>query len=311
LNPAETSGENLARLETESRNPRTRELDRLPTAALVEALHAENYAVAEAVQAVLPQVAQVVDLLAERLGRGGRLFYVGAGTSGRLGVLDASECPPTFGVAPELVQGIIAGGETALTSSIEGAEDSPETGARDLEARGVTANDVVVGIAASGRTPYVIGALDAARQVGAVTVAVVNVSDSALSRHADITLAAVTGPEALTGSTRLKAGTAQKMILNLLTTAAMVRLGKVYDNLMVDLRATNSKLRDRAARIVMAAAETDRAAAEAALEQADWHAKTAIVMLRLGVSAAEASQRLQAANGWVRAAIEEDKPSPP
>jgi N-acetylmuramic acid 6-phosphate etherase len=190
------------------------------------------------------------------------------------------------------VQGIIAGSEAALTTSIEGAEDDPATGARDLEARGITAQDVVVGIAASGRTPYVLGALDAAHRLGAVTVAVVNVSGAELAQHADMTLAAVTGPEALTGSTRLKAGTAQKMILNLLTTATMVRLGKVYGNLMVDVRASNSKLRDRAARIVVAATEADRAAAEAALHQADWHAKTAIVMLRCHVSAAEATRRL-------------------
>ncbi|HLV82081.1 MAG TPA: N-acetylmuramic acid 6-phosphate etherase [Chthonomonadaceae bacterium] len=297
------AGEDLARLETEERNPRTMDLDRLATGELVEVLHAENAAVLTAVEAVLPQIAQVVDLLAERLGRGGRLFYVGAGTSGRLGVLDASECPPTFGVDKELVQGIIAGGTIALTTSVEGAEDDPAIGARDLRARGVGANDLVVGIASSGRTPYVLGALEAARRVGAVTVAIVNVTGAALSQHADITLAALTGPEPLTGSTRLKAGTAQKLILNLLTTATMVRLGKVYQNLMVDLRATNAKLRDRAARIVMAAAEVDRAAAEEALRQAGGHAKTAIVMLRLGIPAEEAARRLQAANGWVREAL--------
>jgi N-acetylmuramic acid 6-phosphate etherase len=296
--------ENFARLETEGRNPRTTELDRLSTTDLVRTLHAENYAVLEAVEAVLPKVAQVVDILTQRLGQGGRLFYVGAGTSGRLGVLDASECPPTFGVARDLVQGIIAGGQTALTASIEGAEDSPETGAQDLRARGVAGSDVVVGIAASGRTPYVVGALDAARQVGATAVAIVNVTDSTLARHADITLDAITGPEPLTGSTRLKAGTAQKLILNLLTTATMVRLGKVYGNLMVDVRATNSKLRDRAARIVMAASGSDRASAEQALQEAQGEAKTAIVMLKLGVPAPEAARRLQAAGGWVRTALE-------
>jgi N-acetylmuramic acid 6-phosphate etherase len=293
----------LARLETETRNPRTAELDRLSTAELVQTLHAENNTVADAVAATLPQVTLLVDILAERLARGGRLLYVGAGTSGRLGVLDASECPPTFGVEPTLVQGLIAGGATALTTSIEGAEDSRETGAQDLRERGVTERDVVVGIAASGRTPYVIGALDAARAVGAATAAVVNVSASELSLHADLTLAAVTGPEALTGSTRLKAGTAQKLILNLLTTAVMVRLGKVYGNLMVDMRATNVKLRARAARIVMAAAAVEREQAEAALAQCDWRCKTAIVMLRLGIPASEADQRLNTAGGWVRAAL--------
>lgn len=294
----------LSSLETEQRNPRTLELDTLPTSALVETLHAENYAVADAVAAVLPVVAQVVDILAERMARGGRLFYVGAGTSGRLGVLDASECPPTFGVSREMVQGIIAGGETALTTSIEGAEDDPEVGAADLMARAVTANDVVVGIAASGRTPYVIGALDAARHIGAAAVAVVNVSHAEMCLHADLTIAAVTGPEALTGSTRLKAGTAQKMALNLLTTAAMVRLGKVYGNLMVDVRATNVKLRDRAIRIVQAATTADRAPAEAALNACGWHCKTAIVMLECHCSASEAAQRLQESGGWVRAALE-------
>lgn len=295
--------QHLSSLETELRNPRTMELDTLPTSALVDTLHAENYAVADAVAATLPIVAQVVDILAERMARDGRLFYVGAGTSGRLGVLDASECPPTFGVSREMVQGIIAGGETALTTSIEGAEDSPEVGAADLRERNVTANDVIVGIAASGRTPYVIGALDAARQVGAIAVALVNVSQAQMRNHADLTIAAVTGPEALTGSTRLKAGTAQKMVLNLLTTAAMVRLGKVYGNLMVDVRATNVKLRDRAIRIVQAATTADRDQAQIALNVCEWHCKTAIVMLECNLSAPEATRRLQEANGWVRAAL--------
>ncbi len=300
--------ENLARLETEGRNPRTMELDRLPTRTLVEALHAENLAVFTAVESALPQIAQVVDILAERWGRGGRLFYAGAGTSGRLGVLDASECPPTFGVAPDRVQGVIAGGIAALTASIEGAEDDPEAGARDLQTRNVGPNDVVAGIAASGRTPYVLGALTWARSIEAATVAIVNVSDSELSAQADFVIAAVTGPEPITGSTRLKAGTAQKLILNLLTTATMVRLGKVYGNLMVDARASNAKLRDRATRIVMTAAEVERSVAESALQEADGHAKTAIVALRLGISTAEATRRLERANGWVRAALEADSP---
>lgn len=294
---------NLAQLETETSNPHTHDLDTLSTVGLVGTLHHENYAVADAVTLTLPVVAQVVDLIAERMGRGGRLFYVGAGTSGRLGVLDASECPPTFGVAADRVQGIIAGGETALTNSIEGAEDSPEVGAIDLRSRQVGAGDVVVGIAASGRTPYVIGALEAAHLAGAVTVAVVNVSNSRLSEVADHTIAAITGPEALTGSTRLKAGTAQKMILNLLTTATMVRLGKVYGNLMVDVRATNVKLRDRAIRIVLAATDSSHAEAEAALLASEWRCKTAIVMLKRNVSTLEADTLLTASNGWVRAAL--------
>ena len=282
----------LSDLTTEARNPKTENLDALEIQELVSALHAENFGIADAVQRTLPEIARVVEILARRLGSGGRLFYVGAGTSGRLGVLDASECPPTFGVSPGLVQGIIAGGAAALTTSVEGAEDSETAGANDLRERGATASDAVIGIAASGRTPYVVGALDAAREIGAAVFAVTNVSHSELSRHAEITIAAVTGPEPLTGSTRLKAATAQKMTLNLLTTATMVRLGKVYGNLMVDVRATNAKLRDRAVRIVMTATGADRDAAEQALEEADGGAKIAIVALALGVSSEEARARL-------------------
>lgn len=291
--------EDFARLETEGRNPRTMDLDRLSTAELVERMHHESLAAFTAVEKVLPQVTQVVDIVAERLAHGGRLFYVGAGTSGRLGVLDASECPPTFGVSKELVQGLIAGGDFALRNPIEGAEDSPETGAADLSARDITAQDVVVGIASSGRTPYVIGALDAARAAGAFTVAFANVSHSALASHADLAIEAVTGPEAVTGSTRLKAGTAQKLILNLITTAAMVRLGKVYSNLMVDVRASNVKLRDRAVRILISATDAGRPEAEAALEAAGGQVKTALVMLLRKVSASEAAELLRLADGWV------------
>ncbi len=291
--------EDFACLETEGRNPHTLDLDRLSTTELVRRMHDESLTAFTAVEAVLPLITQVVDILADRLAQGGRLFYVGAGTSGRLGVLDASECPPTFGVSKDLVQGLIAGGDFALRNPIEGAEDSPEFGAADLLARSLTAQDVVVGIAASGRTPYVIGALDAARAVGAFTVSLANVSRSALAPHADLAIEAVTGPEVVTGSTRLKAGTAQKLILNLLTTAAMVRLGKVYSNLMVDVRASNVKLRDRAVRILMSAANADRPAAEAALEAADGQVKTAIVMMLRGVSAEEATELLDAAGGWV------------
>ncbi len=296
--------EDFALLETEGRNPRTMDLDALSTQQLVAKLHQENQSVLLAVEAALPSVTAVVDVLSEQLARGGRLFYVGAGTSGRLGVLDASECPPTFGVSPDRVQGIIAGGNTALTTSIEGAEDSPESGAQVMRERSVGPKDVVIGIAASGRTPFVIGAMDVARKSGAFTAALVNVSNSAMSAHADITIAAVTGPEPVTGSTRMKAGTAQKLVLNLLTTATMIRLGKVYSNLMVDVRATNRKLRDRAARIVMSAADVDRAEADAALVAADGHVKTAIVMLRLNVDGAEAWRRLEASGGWVRNALE-------
>jgi N-acetylmuramic acid 6-phosphate etherase len=296
--------EDFAQLETEARNPNTAHLDELPTLDLVRTLHAENGAVLAAVQSVLPQVAQVVDIVAERLERGGRLFYVGAGTSGRLGVLDASECPPTFGVPREMVQGIIAGGTDALTRSIENAEDSPDAGNAVIEEFGVTSHDVVIGIAASGRTPFVQGALEAARQRGAATVALANVSQPAIGTHADIVLAAVTGAESLTGSTRLKAGTAQKLILNLITTGAMVRLGKVYGNLMVDVRATNAKLRDRAIRIVMAATSAAREAAETALAQAGGECKVAIVMLKRQISADEAAELLAQTGGRITPALQ-------
>lgn len=293
-----------SRLQTELRNPRTAEMDALSTADLTQALHAENFVPAEAVQKVLPEIATAIDAIADRIRAGGRLFYVGAGTSGRLGVLDASECPPTFGVDPQMVQGVIAGGDFALRNSVEGAEDDPESGSEDAVGRGVSENDVVVGIAASGRTPYVIGALHAANRAGAYTIAVVNVEPSEMREHADLTIAAVTGPEALTGSTRLKAGTAQKLVLNLLSTGAMVRLNKTYGNLMVDVRASNLKLRDRAARIVMAATDADRSTALRALDECEWHAKTAIVMLKCGIGPVKALALLEAAGGSVRAALE-------
>jgi len=296
----------LDRLQTEARNPNTTEMDLLAAEDLARALHRENYAVANAVEKELPAIGQVIELIASSIAKGGRVFYVGAGTSGRIGVLDASECPPTFGVEPGLFQGIIAGGDVALRSSIEGAEDHPSAGAADLHSHGVKTGDVVVGIAASGRTPYVIGALDAAREAGAATIAVVNVHPSAMERHADLTIAAVVGPEALTGSTRLKAGTAQKMVLNLLSTGAMVRLGKTYGNLMVDVRATNEKLRDRAIRIVCAATSAAEEEARAALERTEWNAKTAIVMIRLEVTPDEAVARLEASGGFVRRAIGEE-----
>jgi N-acetylmuramic acid 6-phosphate etherase len=295
--------EDFGRLDTEQRNPRTSDLDALSTADLLATLHAENAVVQEAVSAALPAVCLVVDAVSERLARGGRLFYVGAGTSGRLGVLDASECPPTFGVPPEMVQGIIAGGYPALTGAVEAVEDDVEAGAREAQARGVGERDAMIGIAASGRTPFVIGALRQARAAGAFTAALSNVSIPAIGAHADVTILAVTGPEALTGSTRLKAGTAQKLILNLISTAAMIRIGKVYGNLMVDVRATNEKLQDRAERIVMEAADVNRAEAETALAGCGYEVKTAIVALTLRVGADEARSCLEAAGGHVRKAL--------
>jgi len=300
---AESPAEELACLQTEARNPNTFELDALSPLELVRALHAENEGVAEAIEPALPQIGQALEIIGERLRAGGKMYYIGAGTSGRLGVLDASECPPTFGVSPDLIQGIIAGGDRALRNSIEGAEDDPAIGAAEIVARGIGPLDVAVGIAASGRTPYVIGALEAARTAGAFTVAITNVQAAALEPFADVTIAAVTGPEPITGSTRMKAGTAQKMILNLLSTGVMILLGKTYGNLMVDVKATNAKLRDRAQRIVMAAAGVDRITALDALEKCDWHAKTAIVAVMSGVEPTAARQRLSESEGFVRRAL--------
>ncbi|MBX9671307.1 MAG: N-acetylmuramic acid 6-phosphate etherase [Candidatus Obscuribacterales bacterium] len=295
-----TLSEQLSKLGTEQRNPRTMGLDNLSTSDLVKTLHAENHLVAPAVDPTLEKVANLVDIVVDRMQKGGRLFYIGAGTSGRLGVLDASEIPPTFGVTPEMVQGLIAGGAVALVSSIEGAEDDGEQPRRDLEQRGLSSKDVVVGIAASGRTPYVIGGLEYARGVGCATAAIANVGGSALADHCDICLEAVTGAEPLTGSTRMKAGTAQKMLLNLISTAAMVRMGKVYENLMVDVKATNVKLRKRAIRIVEQATGSSSDKCESALIEVDWHAKTAIVMLLLNISKAEAEEKLHGAGGHIR-----------
>lgn len=281
-------------------------MDLLPAAELVRLLHAENYVPAQAIEATLPQIARAVEIIAERLRAGGRLFYVGAGTSGRMGVLDASECPPTFGVAPEMVQGIIAGGNAALRESLEEAEDDSEAGARDLHAHGVFSADVVVGIAASGCTPYVVGALKQAREVGAYTIALVNTSPSEMERLADLPIAVLTGPEPLAGSTRLKAGTAQKMVLNLLSTGAMVLLGKTYGNLMVDVQATNAKLRERAVQIVHTVTGAEEEQVRQALEKAQWRARTAIVMLKQGITAEEANTRLERAGGSVRKALGEN-----
>jgi N-acetylmuramic acid 6-phosphate etherase len=296
----------LESLDTESRNPRTAKLDLLSSVDLVRALHSENFEPARAVERVLPKIVIAVDAISDRLRQGGRLFYFGAGTSGRIGVLDASECPPTFGVEPDMVLGIIAGGDRALRESIEGAEDDSEAGDCAARTARVGPKDVVVGIAASGRTPFVIGALRYANTSGAYTIAVVNVSQSEMDQVAELTIAAVTGPEPITGSTRLKAGTAQKMVLNLLTTAAMIRLGKTFGNLMVDVRATNKKLRDRAIRIVMEAAVTDVSHARTALELCQWDAKTAIASICLGLTPTEARERIMQAGGFLRTVLAEE-----
>lgn len=294
----------LGGLSTEGRNPRTANLDQMSPREIVAAMNAEDERAVHAVREVLDQVSVAIEWAIESLGRGGRIVYFGAGTSGRLGVLDAAECPPTFGVSPGVVVGIIAGGRKAFTQAIEGAEDDLALCARDLDAIGLNGADLAIGLAASGRTPYVIGGLRHARALGCRTVAVSCNGDSATGREADLAIEAVTGPEVLTGSTRLKAGTAEKTILNMISTASMVGIGKAYQNLMVDVRQTNEKLRARALGIVMEATGASRQDAERALMQADGSAKVAIVMLLTGLESAQAIKRLASAHGRVRDALE-------
>jgi N-acetylmuramic acid 6-phosphate etherase len=289
---------------TERRNPKSRGLDRKSTLGILRVLNREDARVAPAVRRELPKIARAVDAIVKALRRGGRLFYVGAGTSGRIALLDAAECPPTFGTPPKMVQAIIAGGARALRHSAEGAEDSAAHGARDLARAGVSRRDVVVGIAASGRTPYVLGALELARRRGAFTAGVTANPRSLLARKAHVAIAPDTGPEAVAGSTRLKAGTAQKLVLNLLSTAAMARLGRVYENWMVHVALTNRKLQRRGARILEEAAGASARAAEHALRQAGHDLPTALVMLKTSSSARDARRRLTEAGGNVREAIE-------
>lgn len=296
----------LSELETEAVNPATANLDRLSALELVRVLNAEDAKVAGAVATEAPRIAEAIEAIAAQLRRGGRLIYLGAGTSGRLGALDASECPPTFGTPPELVVSRIAGGPAALTRAVEEVEDRPDLGRADLEALAVSPADAVVGIAASGRTPYVLGAIEAAAERGALTIGLACNRGTPLAALVEIMIAPVVGPEALAGSTRLKAGTAQKMVLNMLSTGAMVSLGKTYGNLMVDLRATNSKLRRRAIGIVQATTGLDEPAAAALLDAAGGEAKTAIVAARAGVDAGEARRLLATAGGSVRVALGEE-----
>jgi N-acetylmuramic acid 6-phosphate etherase len=289
---------------TEQRNPRSMGIDRRPTLEILQIMNEEDTAVTQAVRRALPTIAEAVDMITERLRGGGRLFYVGAGTSGRLGILDAVECVPTFSVPEELVQGVIAGGEQALTHSVEGAEDRPELGSSDLMARSLTAQDAVVGIAASGRTPYVVGALIYARHIGAATVGISCNAPAPVLDAADIRIPVIVGPEILTGSTRLKAGTAQKLILNMLSTTTMIKLGKVYNNLMVDVKVSNQKLADRARRIVREITGISTDEATALLAQTNNEVKPAIVMAMLHVSADEARAKLAAASGMLGEVIE-------
>lgn len=293
----------LSRLTTERRNPASAHIDSCTTLEMVTIMQQEDSKIASAIEKILPEIARAIDATSQRLENGGRLFYLGAGTSGRLGILDASECPPTYGTDPELVQGLIAGGIPAIFRAQEGAEDTPGLAVHDLKEHGFSAKDVLVGIAASGRTPYVIGGLKYARELGALTIALACSEHAEIAALADIALTPVTGPEVVTGSTRMKAGTAQKLVLNMLSTGTMIKLGKVYGNLMVDVKASNKKLEERAIRIVMEGSGCERTEAEKALKGADGHAKLAILMVVAGVSASEGKALLERTSGHLAAAI--------
>lgn len=293
----------LAQLITEQRNPHSMRLDQLSAAEIVRLMNEEDRKVAQAVADCLPQITLAVEQITAAFAQGGRLIYLGAGTSGRLGVLDASECPPTFSVSPEQVKGVIAGGDYAIRHAVEGAEDDPSAAVNDLQQLGFSAQDVLVGIAASGRTPYVIGGLEYAKQLGATTVALSSNPQTKMTEIADIAITTVVGPEILTGSSRLKSGTAQKLVLNMLSTASMVLSGKCYQNLMVDVKVSNEKLYARAIRIVMQATECDKSAAEAALVQADNQPKLAILMLLSGLDKSRALALLQANDGRLSQAL--------
>jgi len=294
---------NIGELQTEQRNPASLEIDSLPTADILAIINAEDAKVAPIVKSQIPQVAQAVEGIVERIRKGGRLFYIGAGTSGRLGVLDAAECPPTFQVSPDLVQGVMAGGESALARSTEAGEDDPQAGKQDLESRRLTSSDTLVGIAASGRTPYVLGAVDHARRLGALTVGISCTHPSELGRMVDIAITLLLGPEVITGSTRMKAGTGTKLVLNMISTAVMIRLGYVYGNLMVNVEPRNSKLRDRARRIIMESARVSYERAGQLLVEAGGKAKVAIVMANLSVDRAAAESMLAAVGGRISEAI--------
>ena len=289
----------LQKIATEQRNPNTVNIDTLSTLDMVKLINQEDHRVAEAVALVTDKIAEAVDVIAARLSTGGRLIYCGAGTSGRLGILDAVECPPTYSTDPETVQALMAGGYGAIFKAVEGAEDSKELGVTDMQSIGFSAKDVLVGIAASGRTPYVLGCMEYARELGAPTVAVTCCPGSTLDRFADIGIAPAPGPEVVTGSTRMKSGTAQKMVLNMLSTGAMIKLGKVYGNLMVDVKPSNEKLVRRCVTIVCSATDCAEAEAVEALEQCGYHPKTAIVLIMRSVDAETADRLLEAAGGRI------------
>ena len=300
--------DNLSKLITEQRNPNSTDIDLKSTEEILRIFHEEDRKALAAVEAESASIAQGIGLITETFRRGGRLFYIGAGTSGRLGVLDASECPPTFSASPSLVQGIIAGGDQALRRSVEDAEDKPDAGAQALRDHGITDLDVVVGIASSGRTPYVHGALEEAHRIGAKTIFLCCTPPAdKLKPFVDVFIAPIVGPEIITGSTRLKAGTATKLVLNMLTTVSMIQIGKVHNNLMVDIQASNAKLVDRGARIVMEVTGTDYATAQGALERADGSAKTAIIMLVNGVNRRKAIALLEKNSGFLRRVLEDSE----
>lgn len=301
---AENLLQTLSTLITEQRNPNSMHVDSLSALEIVQLMNKEDKQVPLAIEKCLPQIAQAVECIVAAFQQGGRLVYIGAGTSGRLGVLDASECPPTFGVSPEMVKGIIAGGERALRHPIEGAEDSKTHAVVDLQTIQFSSKDVLVGIAASGRTPYVIGALEYAKSLGSVTVSIASNPNSAMANIVDIAIDTVVGPEVLTGSSRLKSGTAQKLVLNMLTTASMILMGKCYQNLMVDVQASNEKLKARAIRIVMQATDCDKALAEETLKLADQNAKLAIMMILSGLDRAQAEALLEKHQGKLQLALE-------
>ncbi len=288
---------------TEKRNIRTMDIDLGNSLEIVSIINEEDQGVSLAVKEELPFIADAVDKIVETLQNGGRLIYLGAGTSGRLGVLDASECPPTYGTDPSLVQGLIAGGTHALTNSVENVEDSTEQVVKDLKNISFGAKDILVGIAASGRTPYVLTGIKYAKSLGAKTIALVTNKNTPIGAATDIEIAVEVGPEVITGSTRMKSGTAQKMVLNMLSTASMVRLGKVYGNLMVDVKTANQKLYTRAERIVMQATDADEETAKIVLKQCDYHVKTAIVMILCDCEVEEAKSRLESNNGYIREAL--------
>ncbi|MDV4150695.1 N-acetylmuramic acid 6-phosphate etherase [Clostridium sp. AL.422] len=293
----------LEKLTTESRNQNTLDIDQVSTLEMVKKINNEDKKVALAVEEELPKIAEAIDGIVERMHKGGRLIYIGAGTSGRLGVLDASECPPTYGVSEELVKGIIAGGKEAIFRAKEGAEDSKELAVEDLQNISLNENDTVVGLAASGRTPYVIGGLDYANEIGALTVSVTCNANSEVAKAAKISIAPVVGPEVVTGSTRLKSGTAQKLVLNMLSTGAMIKLGKVYGNLMVDVRATNEKLVERAKKIVIEATGAEREEVENTLKATDFNVKLAIFMILSKLNKDEAKKILDENKGYIAKAL--------